>query len=250
MRQIIVFTAFDRPEYMQETMRSWSRVRGVSDTIFDFHVEPGCQKMERLCSSVLFTEPVVHVNETHQGVQRNPYNAINCGFMREGGLAVPRPDDFVILAEDDFIVSTDVLEWFSWTSRVFYDDRHVLCVSASQHEEQPGGLAQSLLVPWFPGWVWGTWRDRWENLIKPDWTFNYEHNGWDWRLTDYWCGEQGMVCVAPAVSRSQHIGEYGGVHTIPGQWYRDQLSKCFQPEIPPQEFRKPDGVSAVPNPRG
>jgi hypothetical protein len=245
MKQVIVFTAFNRPNYMYEVLNHWSDVRGISDTILDFHVEPNCPEMQQTCQEAgEFAETVLHVNESHQGVQRNPFNAINCGFTHGSA-----PDDFVILAEDDFIVSTDILEWFAWARQEFYDDPRVLCVSATQHESH-GGLDQSLFVPWFPGWVWGTWRDRWENLIAPDWTFNYEHNGWDWRLTNYWCGEKGMVCVSPALSRSQHIGECHGVHTIPGDWFRDQQSKCFVPEVPSQVYYRPDGVPGIPNPRG
>ena len=250
MTQIVAFTAFNRPHYMSQVLESWSYVRDVSEAHFDFHVEPGCREMETVCSYAPRTGSSVHVNGSRLGVQRNPFAAINCAFdryLRES--AFEKQDDFVILAEDDFIVSTDILEWFSWAQQEFYEDQRVLCVSATQHEKQ-GDEAQSLFLPWFPGWVWGTWRDRWQNLIAPDWTFDYEHRGWDWRLTDYWCKEKGMVCVAPAVSRTQHIGEHGGVHTIPGQWFLDQQSRCFEPEIPPQQYRRPDGVSDIPNPRG
>ncbi len=246
-RQLIVFTAFNRPLYMRETLDSWSRVRGVSQALLDFHIEPGCTDMDEVCEDVGFAERTLHVNPQRLGVQRNPWSALNCGFLYRESM---KPDDFVILAEDDFVVSTDILEWFSWARAEFYHDESVLLVSSNQYEEQPGGLGQALFIPWFPGWVWGIWRDRWEKLIAPDWTFEYEHNGWDWRITDHWCTEMGKVCVVPAVSRSQHIGEYFGVHTIPGQWFRDQQSRCFQSEVPPQIYQRPVGVSTIPNPRG
>jgi GNT-I family protein len=239
--QLVVFTAFNRPAYMRETLRSWGKARCSTIAFFDFHVEPGCPEMEEACYAPAPWIRTVHVNQVMQGVQRNPFNAMNCAFdrlLRDSKFR--NEDDFVILAEDDFVVSTDIFEWFDWARREFYADEKVLAVSAAQYEEQPGGLAQSLKISRFPGWVWGTWRDRWENLIAPDWTFDYEHNGWDWRLTDYWCKEKGMVCVVPAVSRSQHIGEHGGVHTIPGQPFLAEQSKCFVPEIPPQEYRRPE----------
>jgi hypothetical protein len=181
-------------------------------------------------------------------VQRNPFMAINCGFARTPE-PERRPDDYVILAEDDFVVANDVLEWHVWASRELYADDRVLLVSSNQYEEQPGGFAQATLVRWFPGWVWGIWRDRWENLVAPDWTFDYEYDGWDWRITRYWCEHHGMMCAAPAVSRSQHIGEFGGAHTIPGDSFRSQQSRCFQPDIPVQEYRRPDGIVEAGSPR-
>jgi hypothetical protein len=250
MRQVIVFTAFNRPLYLSETLESWSHVRGIRDAILDFHIEPGSTDVDEVCASVNFVAGrALHVNPTRLGIQRNPFNAINCGFTYGDSGTLPQPDDFVILAEDDFVVSTDVLEWFAWARKEFYSDERVLLVSANQYEQQSGGLAQSLFIPWFPGWVWGTWRDRWQS-IADDWTFEYEHNGWDWRLTDHFCGELHKVCVVPAISRSQHIGEFNGVHTIAGTWFREQQSKCFQPEVPPQVYRRPTGVSMIRNPRG
>jgi hypothetical protein len=246
MKQVIVFTAFNRPLYLSQTLESWSHARGISETLLDFHIEPGCTDVDEVCEDVDFASTVLHVNPTRLGIQRNPFNALNCGFAWQES---PSASDFVILAEDDFVVSTDTLEWFAWAREEFYHDERVMLVSSNQYEEQPGGLAQSLLIPWFPGWVWGTWRDRWES-IAADWTFEYEHNGWDWRITDHWCGEMGKVCVVPAISRSQHIGEYHGVHTIAGTWFREQQSKCFQPEVPPQVYRRPIGVSMIRNPRG
>lgn len=245
-RQVIVFTAFNRPDYLAETLESWSRARGISNTLLDFHMEPGSTDVHEVCEEVDFAETSLHVNPTRLGIQRNPFNALNCGFTWQES---PSPSDFVILAEDDFVVSTDTLEWFAWAREEFYADENVLLVSSNQYEEQSGGLAQSLFIPWFPGWVWGTWRDRWQS-IAADWTFEYEHRGWDWRLTDHFCGEMNKVCVVPAISRSQHIGEFNGVHTIAGTWFRDQQSKCFQPEVPPQSYRLPTGVSMIRNPRG
>lgn len=247
MRTVVAFTANDRPNYMREVLESWRQVRGIEDALLYFRCEPWCPEMVEVCKSVDFAETIVHVNGGREGVQRNPFKAINwCFTNRE----THRQDDFIILAEDDFIVATDTLEWFAWSRKTFFDDPNVLCVSANQYDAQSGGLGQALFLPWFPGWVWGTWRDRWEQRLEPDWTFNYEHNGWDWRMTNYWCEQVHNVCLAPALSRSQHIGEHGGVHTIPGQWFLDQQSRCFQQDVPPQAYRPPTGVSMIRNPRG
>lgn len=240
----VVFTGYQRVPYMQQTLQSWREVRGVENCIFDFHLEPGPQQMVELCESVDFTESTwIHQNDQVLGVQRNPYAALMCGFDntaqdnagRDITTPYPRPDDFVILAEEDLVVASDVLEWFAWAQNL-HSDPNVLCVTANQFEEQTGGLSGAVYVPWFHCWVWGTWRDRWEDLIAPDWTFEYEHRGWDWRLNDYWCGEKGMVTAAPSMSRSQHIGQYGGVHTSPAL-FAEQMSRCYRPDVLPQAYR-------------
>jgi hypothetical protein len=236
MTQRIVFTGNDRPEYMRRTLESWAKVRGVGDAMLDFHLEPGHPEVLSVCTGVGFAEWTVHLNNTRLGVQANPFHAIWCGF---NSVPEPKPHDFVILAEDDFVVGADILEYFAWAQEEFYLDKRVISVSATQFEAQ-GEADEVLLVRGWTGWVWGTWRDRWETMIAPDWTFNYEHDGWDRRIIDYWCGERGMVTAVPALSRSQHIGQYGGVHTVPAA-FEEHTSRCFMPGLEPQQYRRREG---------
>jgi hypothetical protein len=218
-------------------MESWSYVRGSNKTFFDFHVEPGCLEMERACAYAP-GYPVVHVNGSHLGVQRNPYVAINCAFdcyLRES--SSENPDDFVILAEDDMVVGTDTLEYFKWAERKYRNRKNVLGISAARREQagDPPLAAACTLVPYGVFWVWGTWRDRWQNLIAPDWMFNYEHKGWDWRLDEYWCRERGMKMLTPNLSRVQHIGREGGTHVLPSL-FEGLLASSFLPDVEPQQY--------------
>jgi hypothetical protein len=232
-KQPIVFTAYNRPGYLRETLKSWSRVRGIGNTQLDFHVEPNCLETERvIASEATFTFVTTHVNDKHLGTQANPFYAIGCAFA---SFITPSPRDFVILAEDDFIVSDDALEYLAWARDELYADNRVVTVSCAQHEAQPGGLARVLLIKSWTGWVWGTWRDRWENLLAPGWSFNFDYGGWDWKLIRYWCGERGLLTAAPALSRSQHIGR-SGTFTTP-ETFDDHTSRCFTPEVPPQAYR-------------
>lgn len=227
----VAFTAWNRPHYMREVLGTWSAARGIGGTDLLFRCEPGCPEMVTTCmeagkfarSSEILLNPQVH------GVQRNPYEALSSGFARGGS-------NFVVLAEDDLAVSTDILEYFSWCAEEFRDDPKVLAVSARQQHERPGGLGGVVRgdmgdVPMM--WVWGTWADRWHNLIAPDWTFAYEHNGWDWRLHDYWVRELGYEIISPSLSRCQHIGRYGGTHCMP-EMFDGLQSRCFVPDVPVQ----------------
>ncbi len=239
-RRVVVFTAYNRPDYMRQTLDSWVAARGVSATVLDFHVDdpnaPSSAPVRDMCSAVDFGRPVSHPNNGFFGVQRNPHEALKCGFA---SFPVQGPGDFVILAEDDMLVSTDILEYFRWCSRRFHGDDRALCVSACQWRRRAGSLAAVYPYSMSPGpylWVWGTWRDRWESLLAPDWTFNYEHEGWDWRIYRHWVQDQGYRVVTPAVSRCQHIGQYGGTHMNPSEHVSVQ-SDCFVRAIPRQRYK-------------
>jgi len=231
----VVFTAFNRSHYMQRVLASWALVRGLENVTLDFYVEPECLDMEQVITDVVEDLPclsAVHVNDRRLGVQVNPYCAINSGFA---SFASPSPDDFVILGEDDIVVGADILEYFSWACGKFASDKDVLAVSSHQHEAvEPWSSAAISLEACFRGWVWGIWRDRWEQ-VAADWTFQYEHNGWDWRINDYWCKERGFRVAHPHVSRAQHIGQFGGVRCTPDM-FDGILSKCFVADLPPQEY--------------
>ena len=50
-------------------------------------------------------ETTITINPQRYGVLGNPWHAFNDGFA---------VSDFVVLAEEDLIVSEDVLEYFAW----------------------------------------------------------------------------------------------------------------------------------------
>jgi hypothetical protein len=230
-RPVIAFTVCHRPAYLAWVLQSWRDVRGIGDAHLIFRCEPGCDEAVALCEAVDFAERTVIVNPERFGVLGNPWQALNCGF------AVA---DYVILAEEDLIVSTDALEYLTWCRDRYQDNPEVLAVTTHQYAEQPGGVAGVMPQrfdqdpdPHF--WVWGTWRDRWENSLRDDWDFTYRARGWDWRVKDYWLMTRGMRLMAPCLSRSQHVGRLGGVHCTPDQ-YETMRSRCFVPLIAPQEY--------------
>lgn len=228
----IVLTGYSRPHYMQRTLASWSRVRGVDAARFSFCLEPGYPEVLDLCSGVSFAEARVQVNQQRLGVRRNPFNGLSAAFY-EGSR-------FVILAEDDLVVGADVLEFFADSARRYAGDRDVLAVSAFRHRAPLLATLDGVVRGrGFPGQVWGTWSDRWERLIAPEW---FSGPGWDLRL-EALCAERGYETVTPALSRSQHIGQEGGTYMSPGVF--DQIrSWCFVADAPPQAYREAEDLAA------
>lgn len=229
---IVCFTVNNRPQYLKETLESWSRVRGIGDAHLIFRCEPGCPETLEMCGAVDFAPRTVVRNFRRFGALGNPWRAFRSGFAALPG----GQGDFVILAEDDSPVADDVLAYFGWASERYQDRPDALGVCAFQRHLQPGGKHAVSLVPWFRPTVWGTWRDRWEQLLSPDWDFDYRYKGWDWRIIEHWIGEKGYRFAAPAESRSQVSGEFGGTHLNPGADYQEHLSRCFSPSYPPGEF--------------
>ena len=41
---IICFTVNNRPEYLRQTLESWSKVRGIGECLLLFRCEPGCDE--------------------------------------------------------------------------------------------------------------------------------------------------------------------------------------------------------------
>ena len=240
---IIAFTVNDRPEYLRQTLESWSKVRGIENAYLVYQHEPDCPEALRVTDSAI-PLALSHrlVNKKLAGVLRNPWLALKTAFEFHDA-------DFAILAEEDLVVSPDVLEYFTWCQR-YRDDPNVLGVTTYQHHEQPGGLSGVREADWsrddqWHFWVWGTWRDRWQNLIRDDWDFTYrsdcgcppDRRGWDWWIRNHLIRDAGMKMIAPSMCRSQHIGKFGGAHCTPDQ-FDALLSSCYAgPDVPPQEYK-------------
>lgn len=223
MRHVISFTAWDRPHYLQPSLASWRQARGVETADLMFRVEPGNDEVLSLCSDADFGASLsVTVNPERYGESRNPWEALQDGFATGAG--------FVILGEDDDVVSDDILDYFTWAADRYEHDEHILAVCAFQQYRKPGGPGGVVLEAFHQPWIWGTWADRWENILSGDWDFDYSHKGFDWHIRERHVQQARRACVFPCESRSQQIGREG-VHFTPAVY--DQFrSYCFQQHYP------------------
>ncbi len=185
-------------------LESWADVRGIADAHLIFRCEPGCDEAVALCRAVDFAETTVTINPQRYGVLGNPWHALNDGFALS---------DFAIFAEEDLIVSEDMLEYFAWCRARYADDPRVLAVTTHQYLEQPGGLAGVMPQrfdqdpdPHF--WVVGDVAELVGRLhAATRGTGLPESRGWDWNLLRNWIQARGMRLMAPCLSRSQHVGQ-------------------------------------------
>lgn len=214
MKTRLVFTATDRPYYFQPVMRSWADVRGVHDWNPTVYLEP--TRTWETMAAIAYDEldAAVHLNPSRRGVLDNPWHALNSAFQDA---------EFVVLAEDDIVVSDDILEYFTWAAHTLRDE-HILAICAwSPARTCPPEQTQLILrQQWFNPLVWGTWRDRWTTVLRDTWDHHYSsgtteapQSGWDWNINLRVIVAGAWDVVAPLASRTTHIGERGGTHTTP-----------------------------------
>ncbi len=222
MNRRLVFTAFRRPQYFATVLDHWSRVRGFADWKPTVHLEPS-RVIHQMTTLALDAGVAVCHNDVRLGVAGNPFHALDSAFT-DGA-------DFVVLAEDDEVVSTDALEFFTWASDTFADSNVLtVCAASLAPHSTPEEEHHVTLSGTFCSQLWGTWADRWHDIIRPTWDHNYStrspggpahETGWDWNL--YRRLVPGRRVVHPVASRSNHIGRIDGVHTTEANFAGTQL---------------------------
>jgi hypothetical protein len=126
--------------------------------------------------------------------------------------------DFVLMIEDDIIISDDALMYIEWASEKYKDDNSVRTIGLWKSKNgwdfgKP--LSNSTLFKvdeqvWFTCWGWGTWADRWKE-ISETWTTGNDSHDTSWDVVMY--GHLGnRKEVVPSISRAYNCGELNGTH--------------------------------------
>ena len=139
----IVNTAYRRPHYLRETLASWQAARGISD-IHSFTLalgDPGGDHFMaqlavwesfRTASGLGCERGKVKVDSAAARASRGMHRAI--AEAADHVLKDPAVE-FLILGEEDLVVSGDVLEYFTWARQESAQDERVLAVCS----HSPGG---------------------------------------------------------------------------------------------------------------
>ena len=231
MAPVIVMTANDRPWYMIRVLESWRQVRGIGTATMIFQCEPHDDMVDLILAEAGYAErAMVSVNERQAGCEANTGRALASGF----GLGA----DFVILGEDDGIVTTDLLEYMAWAAAEYRDDGDVLAVCTFQ-DTPPGSYGEVRRTDWFFPPVWGIWRDRWEALAA-DWPQGQvQGHSWDWWMIQR-MRAAGQHVIQPMATRSQQIGEWGTYQrgSLQETWDKQQ----FTADVVVAAYREIPGV--------
>lgn len=227
-----------RQKYLREALDSWAAVRGIGAAQVIFCIEPRPSfPVPDFASWAEKTFPgsVVLPNPSVYGIVSNTRQAFDAAFHLGARLGV--------LAEEDLVVSTDILSYLSWAAEHYQDDQKVATVCSHTRASGSTNPAEVVRVPWFNPLVCGTWKDRWERLLAPAWGAWRQgadgNTAWDSNLREVLAGA-GKVSVFPAMSRVKHIGEYSTTYgpALSEFMYKDSVSSCFTPDLPAVEYRE------------
>lgn len=218
----LIFTAFNRINYFQRSLASWSMVPELQDWHVRFSIDagPDSDQMEgrarQFISQNKVADAKVVVREENLGVLHHPWVAFQEVFA-EGF-------DFALRAEDDQIVSNDVLRCAAFLRDQYLAEPSVACINLASYEDGDPGTVH--LRSDFNPLLWGTWKDRWEQIIGPTWDHDYSTNngvagveaGWDWNLNTRVLPQEQLKVAAPLRSRVDNIGIWG-VHSNPDTFF-------------------------------
>lgn len=221
--QVVCTVSSRRPDYLAQTLRSWSAVRGEPEMTFS--CEPGSPSSAEMCAQ--YGEVVCH--DSHLGTVMNTAFALAYGFSQA---------PFVVCTEEDVLVSADVLEYFAWAAEEYREDPEIAGVCAFARDGS-GDPAVVTRLPAFSALCWGTWADRWEQML-PEWGGMPDYgnpHAWDRRLLVQQ-SRRGRSFVVPMASRSQHIGERGLSSFAGPDWYPSTRSLVFSEDHGPQACRE------------
>lgn len=209
----IFFTIYNRPQYLATVLDSWSHVRGLQDWDVQFRFEPSARLrevtdlVENFISETGLSRVERVINTERLGVLYCPWVGFEDHF---------RQHDFVVRAEDDLIVSDDILEFFTWADESYHHDQQVatVCGHVKTYSDDLAAIHRGTD---FSPWIWGTWRDRWNSLIGPTWDRNYStyngypghQSGWDWNLNTRILPMHNKSVIHPRTSRVDNIGVHG-----------------------------------------
>lgn len=210
---ILAFTAYNRVDFLKRSLESWMKTNLRLVTSVQFFIEPSDQLGEILEVINAFTAccpvPVIcHINPEKYGVLCNPWNLFDNLFNKQ--LA-----HFVILGEDDFLVSPDTLDFFESTRKEMNDSTMAVCAKwvGSGADEKPSTWHRKTE---FTGNIWGTTKGVWNTFLRNTWDKDYSsgtpeapQSGWDWNMGVRVMPQNGLHCIVPTASRSYHIGTVG-----------------------------------------
>ncbi len=216
--QTITITAYRRPHYFEQLLRSLISNELEGWTIFIF-VEPSPRAAEfrALAEDILAGHDwQLQINSKLQGVKRNPFNAQKHVFEQGSELN--------LYLEEDFLISPDVTRLAQWYARNHRPNEVCLnlMVAACNSRgplSQPESPEILISTRQFNSLGFVLTAGQWHQHIVPNW-FKFPFGlvdsqgrqiaGWDCAIHAYVISNRQFHVLQPISARVQHIGREGG----------------------------------------
>ena len=212
MKINIAISAYNRPEYSQRSLAAILGAKGYSPDKYQIFCAMDCYENGDWNEEVYGVYTNFHISpfvaRQKQGCNYNVKRALEFAWQDD--------PDFVLLIEDDIVISDDALLYIEWAAEKYKDDPSVRTIGLWGHDNQPSlplsekDYGKVMRQNYFTCWGWGTWKDRWEEMEKKWTTGDDSHNtSWDVILSS---SLEDRVEILPAVSRAYNCGENLGTH--------------------------------------
>jgi hypothetical protein len=237
LKTALMITAKNRPQYFRQTLTSWALAEDVN-ILDDLVIALGRSSVElqqRTLVKEIAPGARIWLDSDRAAMSNGMHRAIGETASR---VFAALKSDFLIFGEEDVVVSSDMVQYMRWAAEQFKNDPQVLIVNGHSKSGQgwdPKEVPQDedanqeavRILPYMNAWVWGTWRDRWEKILEPNW--DYECNsggmmdsGYDWNIATRIMPAGNYLGVVPEASRSQNIGQEGGWAANEESWKYSQ----------------------------
>jgi len=214
MKINIAVSAYNRPEYTQRSLAAIFGAKGFSKERYKIFAAMDRQGDSSFNMDVLKVFQDFGINPSIVPLK------YGCNYTVKAALQLAWKDnpDFVLMIEDDIIISDDALMYVEWAAEKYKDDTSVRTVGLWGHnngymlnaplEEKERGKV--MRQNYFTCWGWGTWKDRWEEMLATWTTGGDSHNtSWDVIVSSHLAER---VEILPSISRAYNCGEDGGTH--------------------------------------
>jgi hypothetical protein len=214
MKINIAISAYNRPEYSQRSLAALLGAKGYSLDKYKIFCAMDCYENGDWNKEVY---------DVYTNFRISPFVAKQkqgCNYTVKKALELAWEDgpDFVLLIEDDVIISDDALLYIEWAAEKYKDDPSVRTIGLWGHNQgysidtplKESEHGKVIRQNYFTCWGWGTWRDRWEEMFDTWTTGDDSHNtSWDVIVSNH-LGDR--VEILPSISRAYNCGENGGTH--------------------------------------
>lgn len=216
MKINIAISAYNRPEYSRRSLAAIVGAKGFSPEKYNIYCSIDCDENGDI------SPEVYNIYASYNGpltLGTAPIK-LGCNYNVRAALEIAWEDnpDFVLMIEDDIIISHDALLYIEWAANKFKDDASVRTVGLWKSKDgwdfdKP--LTKRTLFKieeqaWFTCWGWGTWRDRWPEMLSKWTTGDDSHDtSWDVVLFSHLNNRKEIV---PSISRAYNCGDLNGTH--------------------------------------
>ena len=239
---VIVIVAYNRPNYLRRVLDNLGNCDGIERYPVHIFIDPADEEetrktVESVAKSFTASKNTrVSTHSIRLGPHNNIRHAVNDAFESYDAR-------FVIVLEDDVILSRDALLFMEYARDTFENDSNVFTATGyanNCHRENcvvdPAFRHCTTRRKHFTPWFWGTWRDRWQVFHKSGWT------GWDVEMNFELSKTRSIVQkpnsglrgerveVFPIFSRANNIGFENGFHAhvyTPEQMRELQYVTCW-----------------------